>query len=138
MTDRPIAIGGPPGSGTTTAARAIARELHLELVSAGERFRAEARARGMELGAFSRYAEEHPEVDRALDEAMLSQARPGSLLEGRVQGALLRRREVPVHWIEITAQFEVRVGRVAAREGIPPARASEEIRGRETSERARY
>ncbi|MHB8351755.1 MAG: AAA family ATPase, partial [Thermoplasmata archaeon] len=138
MIDRPVALSGPPGSGKTTAARAVARELKLEIFSAGERFRAEAARQGMGLTEFSFYAGTHPEIDRALDEAMLAQARPGVLVEGRVQGALLRARAVPVHWLSVTAAFEVRVGRVASRDGIPPARAAEEIRGRETSERARY
>ncbi len=138
MTDRAVALSGPPGSGKTTAARALARELRLEMVSAGERFRAEARRRGMELGAFSHYAELHPEIDRALDETLLALARPGILLEGRVQGALLRERSVPVHWLSVTAAFDVRVGRVAARDGVTPAQAAAGIREREASERSRY
>lgn len=138
MIDRALALSGPPGSGKTTAARALARVLKLEIFSAGERFRAEAARRGMDLAQFSRFAGSHPEIDIALDEAMVAQARPGTLLEGRVQGALLRARGVPVHWLAVTAAFEVRVGRVAGRDGLPPARAADEIRGREASERTRY
>jgi cytidylate kinase len=136
--DRVVALGGPPGSGKTTVARILVARLGLELVSAGERFRAEAARHGMELGAFGRYAEEHPEVDRALDEGLSGLARPGRLLEGRVQGALLRRRGVPVHWLAITARPEVRAARIAYRDGVPPEEAARAMRAREASERQRY
>jgi CMP/dCMP kinase len=136
--DRVVALGGPPGSGKTTAARRLAAELGLKLVNAGERFRAEAARRGMDLSDFSEYAEAHPEVDRELDDAMAREATPGRLLEGRVQGPLLRRDRVPVHLLSVVARAGVRAGRIAQRDGLTVEVARAKMLAREASERARY
>jgi len=133
-----VALGGPPGSGKSTAARRVARELGLDYHSAGEVFRAEARARGFDLEAFGRYAEAHPEVDAELDRAMEAFARPGVLLEGRIQGALCRRRGVPVVVIAITASPAERARRLAGRDHLSVPAAAQAIAVREASERARY
>lgn len=133
-----VTIAGPPGSGKSTAGRRLAEMLGLEYRSAGEIFRREARERGMTLEAFGRFAEAHPEVDRELDRAMQALARPGRLLDGRIQGPLCRRHGVPVHHIVVTASEEVRVRRVAHRDGQALETARAEVRAREASERARY
>jgi CMP/dCMP kinase len=135
---RAVAIGGPPGSGKSTAGRRVAAALGLEYCSAGERFREEARARGMTLEAYGEYARAHPEVDRELDRYMQGRAKPGLLLDGRIQGALCRRHDVAVYALAVTASEEVRVARLAGRDGVSPERAREELRRREASERARY
>jgi len=133
-----VTVGGPPGSGKSTAGRIVAERLGLDFRSAGEVFRAEARARGLSVEEFNRYAEGHPEVDRELDRAIQALATPGRLLEGRIQGALCRRNGIPVHAIVVTASEEERVRRVAARDRQPVAEARERLRLREASERARY
>ena len=133
-----IAIGGPPGSGKSTAGRLVADRLRLEFCSAGEQFRAEAARRGMDLESFGRYAEVHPEVDRELDRAMQELARPGRVLDGRIQGILCRRNGTPVRYIVVTADVNERVRRVARRDGQSVAEAAERVRAREASERVRY
>jgi CMP/dCMP kinase len=135
---RVVAIGGPPGSGKSTAGRRVADELGLEYCSAGELFRAEATEHGMDVEAFGHYAEAHPEVDRRLDERMQSRARPGVILDGRIQAALCRRDGRPVFAIVVTADEGVRAHRVAARDGQPVEEALRRIRERAESERARY
>ena len=133
-----IAIGGPPGSGKSTAGRLAADQLGLDYRSAGALFRAEAARRGMDLEAFGRYAEAHPEVDRDLDRAMQALAQPGRLLDGRIQGVLCRRNGVPVRYVVVTAEAGERARRVALRDGQTVAEAAAQIRAREASERARY
>ena len=133
-----VTIAGPPGSGKSTAGRLVAEALGLEYRSAGEVFRAEARNRGMTLEEFGRYAEAHPEVDRELDRTMQALARPGRLLDGRIQGPLCRKNGVPVHHLIVTATEEVRVRRVARRDGRTIEEARAEVRAREASERDRY
>jgi CMP/dCMP kinase len=135
---RVVAIGGPPGSGKSTAGRRVANELHIEYCSAGERFRQEAATRGLSLEEFGEYARTHPEVDRELDRYMQERATPGHLLDGRIQAALCRRHGIAVHAIAVTASEEVRASRIAGRDGVPVARARAEIRTREAVERARY
>jgi cytidylate kinase len=136
--DRPVTITGPPGSGKSTAGRRVAERLGLEFRSAGELFRAEARKRGLDLGDFSRYAEAHEEVDRSLDEQMVVLAARGRLIEGRLTGALCRRRGVPCVYLHVTADAEVRYRRLAERDGIPFEAAVRATRDREASERDRY
>jgi CMP/dCMP kinase len=133
-----VTIGGPPGSGKSTAARRVSSELGLEYRSAGELFREEARRRGMDVEAFNRYVEGHPEIDRELDRAMQELAEPGRLIEGRIQGALCRRNGKPVHYIVVTAEEEERVRRVAGRDHQSEEEARARVRSREASERERY
>lgn len=133
-----VAIGGPPGSGKSTAGRLVAAALGLEFRSAGEEFRRAGRARGMDVDAFGRYAESHPEVDEELDRAMLRLAIPGRLLEGRLTGPLCRQKGIPVHYVIVTAAEDQRVRRIAGRDHQPVAEARERIRAREASERERY
>lgn len=133
-----VALGGPPGSGKSTAGRLVADALGLRYRSAGERFREEARRRGLDLAAFGRYAEQHPEVDQELDRAMQELARPGVLLDGRLQGILCRRHGIPVIAVVVTASEAERARRVAARDGQSVEAAARAIVAREASERARY
>ena len=135
---RLVALGGPPGSGKSTAGRAAAQTLSLEFVSAGALFRAEAEHRGLTLEGLSKLAEEEPAIDRALDDRMLSLARPGRLLDGRVIGALCRSRGIPADYVWITAPEAVRVARLAERDGLDPGRCLAVTRAREASERRRY
>jgi CMP/dCMP kinase len=133
-----LALGGPPGSGKSTAARGVAEALHLDLRSAGDLFRSAAKELGMTLLEFSRYAEEHPKVDLDIDEAMTALAEPGRLLEGRLVGEFLRRRGVRALWIDVTAREQVRAERIALRDHLSVAEALERTRAREKSERERY
>jgi CMP/dCMP kinase len=135
---RVVAIGGPPGSGKSTAGRLVAEELRLEYRSAGETFRTEAARRGMDLETFGRYAETHPEVDQEIDRAMQALARPGRLLDGRIQGILCRRNKIPVAYVVVIADLDERVRRVAQRDGQTLEDAARQVREREASERARY
>ncbi|HZY70755.1 MAG TPA: AAA family ATPase [Thermoplasmata archaeon] len=138
MTGPLVAIGGPPGSGKTTAARGVAGTLGLELRSAGDLFRQAAHDRGMDLEAFSRFAEQHPEVDLEIDEAMGKLAEPGRILEGRLVGELLRRRGVRCDWVEVTAQETTRAQRIAGRDRLAFDESLHRMRLREESERIRY
>lgn len=138
MIARAVALTGPPGSGKTTAGRLAAGRLGLDYFSVGELFREEARSRGMDLAEFSRYAEAHLDVDRALDRRMVEAARPGRILEGRIVGPLLRRARVPVLWLVVTARPEVRALRLAHRDGLAPEASRQAMEARETSERDRY
>jgi predicted cytidylate kinase len=135
---RVVAIGGPPGSGKSTAGRAVAATLGLTYRSAGEVFRAEARRHAMDLEAFGHYAEAHPEVDRSLDDRMQALARPGALLDGRVQGELCRRAGTPVYEILVSADEAERIRRIAARDRQSIEDAARRVRDREASERTRY
>lgn len=139
-----VAIGGTPGSGKTTVAERFARAYGYVLVSAGAMFREMAASRGMDLEAFGREAERDHSIDRELDrrvlEEVLRQDTFGNdvIVDGRLQGYLLRERGVPCLKVWIDAPLDVRAERVAGREGTPVAEAKDGIVRREASERARY
>ncbi|WP_456474518.1 (d)CMP kinase [Candidatus Pyrohabitans sp.] len=131
-----VTVSGPIGSGKTTVARALASRFNLRHVSAGEVFRALAKERGMTLAEFSRYAEEHHEVDRLVDERQVELAKSGdAVVDGRLTAWLLPEAEIKI-WLK--APLEVRAERVARREGIEYERALEETKMREESEARRY
>jgi CMP/dCMP kinase len=138
VSGRVIALGGPPGSGKSTAGRLAAKRLGREFVSAGERFRAEAARRGLTLEGLGALAETDGSVDRSLDEAMLALATPQRLLDGRITGALCRRRSIPVDYLWVTARPEVRIARLCARDRLEPAACRAATERREASERKRY
>jgi len=136
--DRPITLGGPPGGGKSTAGRALAVRLGLAYVSAGEIFRADGRARGMTVEEYSEFARTHPEVDETLDRRVQEFARPGHILDGRIQGPLARRRGVAVYGFIVTARLEIRAARVARRDHLSVGEATRRIVEREASEVMRY
>lgn len=67
-----IAINGSLGSGKSTVAKKLAEEMGWTYLSTGARFRAMAKERGMDLGAFSEMAEKDPGIDQAVDDWLRS------------------------------------------------------------------
>jgi cytidylate kinase len=134
-----ITISGLPGSGTTTTARLVRKDLDLEHVTAGMIFRNLAVERNMTLQEFSEYAEEHPEVDWELDRRMVNRGKEGDvILEGRLTAWMAEREGLEALKVWLTAPEEIRAERVAQREGITKDQALEANRDREESERTRY
>ncbi len=139
-----VAIGGPPGSGKTTVAERFAQAHVYALVSAGMKFRAMAKDRGVDLAAFGTTAEKDPDIDRSLDHAVLEDIlRQDSLgrdviVDGRIQAYLLTLRRIPCLKVLIDAPLKVRAQRIAGRETKDAQAAEEEIVTREASERRRY
>ena len=134
-----ITLAGLPGSGTTTAARIVCRELGLEHVTAGMIFRNLAIERDMTLEEFSKYAEEHPEVDWELDRRMVRKMRDGNtLVEGRLAGWMAARESLPALKVWLEAPDEIRAARVAQREGLTKSQALQANQVREKSEWSRY
>ncbi len=131
-----IAISGPPGSGTTTVARLVAEKLGYELISAGEIFRKMARERGYTLEEFSRIAEENEEIDIYIDRTQkeLAESRENVVVEGRLSAWVIE----DAMKVYIFAPEEVRIERIAKREGKSVEQVREETRKREEYERRRY
>jgi cytidylate kinase len=132
-----ITVSGPPGSGTTTLAKALSSRFDLEHVSSGDVFRSMARERDMSLAEFGRVAEEDPEIDREIDERQAEIARENDdiVLEGRLSGWMAEDADMRV-WLD--APLDVRAERVAEREEQTVKEARVEIEEREASESKRY
>ena len=58
-----ITISGVPGTGTTTIAKLLSKQLDLPLVYTGETFRKLAKEHKMNLEDFSELAKSNPEID---------------------------------------------------------------------------
>ena len=134
-----ITISGLPGSGKTTVARLVSQRLGLRHVYAGDLFRREAERRGITLEAFARLAEDDHEIDRRLDEAMLSVARGGDVvLEGRLAGFMAHREGLQALKVRLEAGEVVRAERIAKRECSQVGEVLARMQAREQSDARRY
>ena len=132
-----IVVSGQPGSGKTTIARGLAQRLGIEHLSSGRLFREYAARLGMDIVEFHRYAEEHLEIDREIDEYVRSRALEGGIvIDSHV--ALWLLRDITHVAIYVKAPLEVRARRIAERDGISLEDAERELREREESNRRRY
>ncbi len=86
-----ITISGTPGSGKSTVAQILAKQLRAERIYIGGILRDLARKKGMTLEELTQYAQSHPEIDQEADQETRDQARQLAqkgkdvLVEGRVQ-----------------------------------------------------
>ena len=135
-----ITMGGLPGTGTTTIAKMIAEKYNLRHVCAGFIFREMAKEMGMDLQEFSKYAEEHEEIDREVDRRQVELAKQGNvILEGRLAAWMLLKHGInPDLTIWFKAPLEVRAERISKREGIDKDIALKKMIDREKSEKKRY
>jgi len=134
-----VTISGLPGTGKTTVAKLLHKRLGLRYVYAGEIFRSLARQHGMTLEQFGTLCEEHPEVDRELDDYQVTLLKQGDLLlEGRISGWLAVRNHVPAVKVLLTAEPKTRVSRIVKRESGDLSERRREIEERERCEAARY
>lgn len=83
---RIITIAGRPGSGKSTASKAIAEQLGYEHFSSGDFFRAIGRERGIDVTQTNRAAESDEEIDRLVDErqAEIGRTQDQLVIDGRL------------------------------------------------------
>ena len=133
-----ITVSGPPGSGKSTNADAVAEAFDLEHVSGGDIFRELAAERGYTPVEFNELAEDEDEIDRDLDARLRAVAaeRDDVVLESRLAGWLAAEYADIRVWLD--APLSVRAERIAAREDKPVGVARTETERREHSEAKRY
>jgi cytidylate kinase len=132
-----IAISGKAGAGKSTFAKRIAKTFGLGHVSAGKIFRHMAQQRKMDLGTFSEFAENNYDIDKEVDERSIEEAKKGNVvLDGHLTAWMCKdQADITIF---VTAPLEVRVKRIAQRDGISYEDALHETVKRENSERMRY
>jgi CMP/dCMP kinase len=134
-----ITISGLPGTGKTTVAKLLEKQLGLRYVYSGEIFRQMAKKHGMSLEEFGAYCEKHREIDEELDRLQLEILRTGNvILEGRISGWLAHRNNIAAVKVLLEADITVRAGRVVKREQGKIEKRKKEILRREKSEATRY
>ena len=131
-----ITIGGLAGSGTTTLAEVLSKELGYEYISAGHVFRQLASEHNMSVIEFNEYAEGNTDIDIELDkrQAKLAKEAENLIVEGRLSAYFVE-ADFKV-WLH--APFDVRASRIMDRESKTEEIAKREIRLREASEALRY
>ena len=135
-----ITISGPPGSGKTTVAKILAEKLGYPLVSGGEIFRKMAKEMGMSIIEFGKYAEEHWEIDRKIDNEIVNRVKKleNVVVDSRLSGWLAHMNNIPALKVYIDASPEVRVRRLLMREGGEISKIREDMKNREECEKRRY
>ena len=133
-----LTVSGPPGSGKSTNAAALADRFDLKHVSGGDIFRELADERGYSPVEFNELAEEDEQIDRDLDRRLREIAVDGEdiLLESRLAGWLAADHADIKIWLD--APREIRAERIADREEKPVEVARQETSRRENSESLRY
>ncbi|RJX42076.1 cytidylate kinase [Halonotius aquaticus] len=133
-----LTVSGPPGSGKSTNAAALAAAFDLDHVSGGDIFRELAAERGLSPVEFNELAEEDDQIDRDLDARLREIAVEDDdvVLESRLAGWLAGDHADVKIWLD--APLAVRADRIADREDKSVAVAREETERREQSERKRY
>ena len=135
--DAAITIGGPHGTGKSTYAKIISKELGIRYVSAGQLFRDLAREKGVTLEELSKEAAEHSEIDQMIDERSTEEAKKGGVvIEGQL-AAWMARNTAQVR-ICLKAPDRVRFTRIAHRDNITHETAKRQTREREQTQRSRY
>lgn len=131
-----VAVSGLHGTGKSTAARALADKFNLQYISAGEVFRRMAEERNMDLTEFSEYVEDHPEVDKEIDQRTVEKAKEDNVLvDARLAGWMVENPDIN---ILLVAPVEERIRRIANRENSSYKNIMEETLAREGSERKRF
>nr|QNO56577.1 cytidylate kinase [Methanosarcinales archaeon ANME-1 ERB7] len=132
-----LTISGLPGSGTTTVAELLSKELSLELISAGAVFRQMAAEKKLPLEQFSEMAEANDDFDRVIDERQREEAMEteNAIVEGRLSGFIVPDADLKI-WLK--APVEIRAKRITVRENIGYGEALHAMKSRERSEYKRY
>jgi cytidylate kinase len=133
-----LTVSGPPGSGKSTTATALADDLDIEHISGGDIFRDLAAERGLSLAEFNELAEEDDSIDRDLDRRLreIAVEEDDVVLESRLSGWLAADYADIRVWLD--ASLDVRAARIADREEKTVAEAKEETEVRAASEAQRY
>jgi len=132
-----IAVSGKHGAGKSTVAKALADEFHLRYVSAGKIFRDLAKERGMSLADFSLIAEKDHQIDREIDDRTSREAAKGNVVIDAYIAGWVASHFANIK-IYLQASLEVRVRRMAERDGRGYEEMLEETRAREESQLRRF
>jgi predicted cytidylate kinase len=134
-----ITIGGPPGSGKTTVAKLLSKELGKKVYVIGEIFRALAKEKGCTLAEFGEMASRDHTIDMEIDKKTVEMAKSEDfIMEGRLAGVMLHRNNIPAFKIWLDADIMTRTKRITKREGEDIEEIGQRILEREDCEKKRY
>lgn len=133
-----ISFAGLHGTGKSTIAKLVADHFHFQFYSTGMAFRELAADHKMNLEEFSKYAEAHKEIDQELDGKIIKLAQSGKnyVFEGQLPTYMLG--DLKDFAILFTCCDDIRLGRMATRDGQSIEVQKHETIVREASERQRF
>jgi cytidylate kinase len=131
-----ITVAGPHGSGRTTQAKRLADDFKLRYVSTGTLFRERAQQLGISLEEMTRIAAGDDSFDRFLDDRAKQETRKGRVvLDATLSGWVAENPDIRIY---LTAPLDVRVRRIAEREGRGVHEVEKETLVREETEADRF
>ena len=132
-----ISVSGPHGTGKSTYAARLAKALRLRHVSAGTLFRRVALERNLSLKELGDLALKDPSIDKMVDRRTILEAKKGSVVvDGQLTGWILKdRSDLRIY---LTAPENVRLARIAKRDGLDLKDARAQTRQRESVQQRRY
>lgn len=132
-----VTVSGLHGTGKSTYAAKLAKGLKLRHVSAGILFRRIAKERQVSLEDFGNAALQDSSIDRLIDEETMKEAEGGDVvIDGQLAGWVLK--EKSDLRIYLTAPYDVRLERIARRDGLELDEAKRRTAQRERVQLERY
>lgn len=135
-----IAISGPPGSGSTTIARELARRLDIEYFSPGFIQKGFAKGKNQSEASIKVWKTNFGKsvnFHKGLDELQIERARKGNVVIcGKLSIYMLR--DLTNHKIWLEASLDERARRSAERDGLPVSEVEKIISEREKIERGEW
>jgi CMP/dCMP kinase len=129
-------MAGPHGSGRSTQATKLAESFGLRYVSTGTLFRERAVQLGVSLEDMTKIAAKDDAFDRFLDDRAREETKKGGVvLDATLSGFVAFEPDLRIY---LTAPLEVRVARIARREGRNEGEVERETRLREEAELERF
>ena len=132
-----LTISGLHGTGKSTIGNHVAEILKLKYYSTGQAFRDLAKERDMTLEEFTKYVEDHPEIDQDLDDKIISIAKQGNVIIDSQLGGFFLEKFVDFK-IFLTCPIEIRVKRMTERDNTSYEVKLKETKLREQSELDRF
>ena len=133
---RIITIFGLAGTGTSTCGKILAEKLGYEFISTGNMVRKIADEYGMDLHDFEKRLKENPEIDKKLDQKI---TKIGKEKDNLVIDSRLAWYFIPHSFkVKFLCDNDVRIQRVADRDGIPFEEAENQTLHRESLHVEKY
>lgn len=132
-----ITISGLHGTGKSVIAKLLAERLGILYYSTGQAFRDLAKEKNMSLEEFTNYVENHSDIDKDLDNKVVTMAKKGNIIiDSQLSGHILK--SIADFRVHLTCPLELRVKRMSERDQTSFEEKLKETTLRERSELERF
>jgi cytidylate kinase len=132
-----ISVSGLHGTGKSTIAKLMAERLGILYYSTGQAFRDLAKEKNMSLEEYTNFVENHPDIDKDLDNKVVNMAKKGNIIiDSQLSGHILK--SIADFRIHLTCPLKIRVKRMSGRDQTSFEEKLKETPLREKSELERF